>query len=79
MALGERMVLLKQEIMVIRARIHTTLEELADQEPAERLAGQQELYVKPLPRILSKLPILVGLTVLGNGEPVFLIDSHQLR
>lgn len=43
------------------------------------LAGQQELYVKPLPRILAGLPILAGLTVLGNGEPIFLIDSNQLR
>ncbi len=43
------------------------------------LAGQQELYVKPLPRLLAGLPILAGLTVLGNGEPVFLVDSNQLR
>ncbi len=43
------------------------------------LEGQQELYVKPLPRILAKLPILAGLTVLGNGEPIFLVDSNQLR
>lgn len=44
----------------------------------DALAGHQELYVKPLPRILSRVPGLAGLTVLGNGEPVFLIDSNQL-
>jgi two-component system chemotaxis sensor kinase CheA len=43
------------------------------------LDGQQELYVKPLPKMLARLPILAGLTVLGNGEPIFLIDSNQLR
>ena len=41
MALSERMVLLRQEIMVIRARIHTALEELSEKEPADRLSGQQ--------------------------------------
>ena len=45
----------------------------------DALAGHQELYVKPLPRILSNLSVLSGLTVLGNGEPVFLVDSNQLQ
>jgi flagellar export protein FliJ len=45
MALSERMVLLRQEIMVIRARIHTALEDLSSKEPVERLAGQQ-LFMK---------------------------------
>ena len=45
MALSERMVLLRQEIMVIRARIHTALEELSSKEPLERLSGQQ-LFMK---------------------------------
>ncbi len=45
----------------------------------DALAGHQELYVKPLPRILANLPMLSGLTVLGNGEPVFLVDSNQLQ
>lgn len=41
MGLSERMVLLKQEIMVIRARIHTTLETLGNKSVADRLMGQQ--------------------------------------
>lgn len=45
MALSERMVVLRQKIMVIRARIHTALEELSDKKPAERLSAQQ-LFMK---------------------------------
>jgi flagellar FliJ protein len=45
MALSERMVMLRQEIMLIRARIHTALEDLSDKEPVERLSAQQ-LFMK---------------------------------
>ncbi|MCF7955414.1 MAG: flagellar FliJ family protein [Phycisphaerae bacterium] len=45
MALSERMVVLRQEIMVIRARIHSALEELGYKEPSERLSSQQ-LFMK---------------------------------
>jgi flagellar export protein FliJ len=45
MTLSERMVVLRQEIMVIRARIHTALEELSYKEPSERLSWQQ-LFMK---------------------------------
>lgn len=41
MALSERMVVLRQKIMVIRARIHMALEELSYKEPSERLSSQQ--------------------------------------
>ncbi len=44
----------------------------------ERLDGQQEIYVKPPPRILAQARVLSGLTVLGNGRPVFLLDLAQL-
>lgn len=43
-----------------------------------RLAGQQDIYVKPLPVLLSGLRALAGLTVLGDGRPVFLLDLNQL-
>lgn len=45
MVLSERMVLLRQEIMVIRARIHTALEKLSNKKADERLSGQQ-LFMK---------------------------------
>jgi len=45
MALSERMVVLRQEIMVIRARIHTALEKLSNKKTEERLSEQQ-LFMK---------------------------------
>lgn len=44
----------------------------------ERVAGQQEIYVKPVPELLSGIRALSGLTVLGDGSPVFLLDLNQL-
>lgn len=44
----------------------------------ERLSGQQEIYVKPVPPLLGAARALAGLTVLGDGSPVFLLDVNQL-
>jgi two-component system chemotaxis sensor kinase CheA len=44
----------------------------------DRLHGQQEIYVKPLPRLLASARGLAGLTVLADGRPVFLLDVNQL-
>ena len=44
----------------------------------ERLAGQQEIYVKSVPRLLACARALAGLTVLGDGNPIFLLDLNQL-
>jgi two-component system chemotaxis sensor kinase CheA len=44
----------------------------------ERLHGQQEIYVKPLPRLLAKARGLAGLTVLSDGAPIFLLDPNPL-
>lgn len=44
----------------------------------DQLDGQQEIYVKPLPRILLGARALAGLTVLGDGSLVFLLDMNQL-
>jgi chemotaxis protein histidine kinase CheA len=35
--------------------------------------------VKPPPPLLAGLRALIGLTVLGDGRPVFLIDLNQVR
>ena len=43
-----------------------------------KLVGQQDIYVKPLPALLGGLRVLAGLTVLGDGRPVFLLDLNQL-
>jgi two-component system chemotaxis sensor kinase CheA len=45
---------------------------------ATRFAGQQEIYVKPVPRLFASMRALSGLTVLGDGHPVFLLDVNQL-
>ena len=44
----------------------------------EDLEGQQEIYVKPVPELLAGLRGLAGLTVLGDGRPIFLLDLNQL-
>jgi chemotaxis protein histidine kinase CheA len=44
----------------------------------ERLAGQQEIYVKSVPSFLARARALAGLTVLGDGNPIFLLDLNQL-
>ncbi len=57
------------------------LTELREQRVAllvDHLDRQQEIYVKPLPRLLASARGLAGLTVLGDGRPVFLLDVNQL-
>jgi len=45
---------------------------------AQRVDGQQQIYVKPVPDLLGEVRALAGLTILGDGRPVFLIDLNQL-
>jgi chemotaxis protein histidine kinase CheA len=44
----------------------------------DRFEGQQEIYVKPVPELLTSVKLLAGLTVLGDGSPVFLLDLNHL-
>ncbi len=44
----------------------------------DRFEGQQEIYVKPVPELLSMVRVLAGLTVLEDGCPVFLLDLNHL-
>ncbi|HEB91287.1 MAG TPA: hypothetical protein ENI85_17055 [Deltaproteobacteria bacterium] len=44
----------------------------------DRFEGQQEIYVKPVPELLSSVRVLAGLTVLDDGCPVFLLDLNHL-
>jgi two-component system chemotaxis sensor kinase CheA len=44
----------------------------------ERVAGQQQIYVKPVPELLGSVRALAGLTILGDGRPVFVLDLNQL-
>ncbi len=45
---------------------------------ADRVSGQQQIYVKPVPELLASLRALAGLTILGDGRPVFVLDQNQL-
>ncbi len=44
----------------------------------DRFVSQQEIYVKPIPPLLASLKILAGMTILEDGNPVFLLDLNQL-
>ncbi len=42
------------------------------------ITGQQEVVIKPLGRLLSKLPGIAGATELGQGEPVLVVDVASM-
>lgn len=44
----------------------------------DRLVGQEEAVLKPLSQPLDLLPGLSGVTILGNGRPVFILDVPRL-
>jgi two-component system, chemotaxis family, sensor kinase CheA len=44
----------------------------------DRLMGQEEAVLKPLSRPLDLLPGLSGVTILGSGRPVFILDVPRL-
>ncbi len=44
----------------------------------DRLHGQQEVVLKGLARPLDLVPGLAGVTILGNGRPVFILDVARL-
>ncbi|MGI9592427.1 MAG: chemotaxis protein CheA [Myxococcota bacterium] len=44
----------------------------------DRVAGQQQIYVKPVPELLAPVRALAGLTILGDGRPVFVLDTNQV-
>ena len=43
----------------------------------ERVSGQLQIYVKPVPELLASVRALAGLTILGDGRPVFVLDQNQ--
>ena len=44
----------------------------------DRLLGQEEAVLKTLTRPLDLVPGLVGVTILGTGRPVFILDVPRL-
>lgn len=45
----------------------------------DALLGQEEVVLKALSRPLDQVPGLAGVTVLGNGRPVFILDVARLE
>lgn len=45
----------------------------------DRLVGQEEVVLKGLSRPLDLVPGLAGVTILGNGRPVFILDVARLE
>jgi two-component system chemotaxis sensor kinase CheA len=44
----------------------------------DSVVGHQQIYVKPVPELLSGVRSIAGLTILGDGFPIFLLDLNQL-
>jgi len=44
----------------------------------DHVVGHQQIYVKPTPELLSSVRSIAGLTILGDGLPIFLLDLNQL-
>jgi len=44
----------------------------------DQLAGHQEAFIKPVGRPLDAIPCVGGVTLLGTGEPVFVVDPGSL-
>ncbi len=43
-----------------------------------RVRGQQQIYIKPVPELLSGVRALAGFTILGDGRPVFVLEPNHL-
>ena len=44
----------------------------------DRLLGQQEVVLKALSKPLDLIAGLAGVTILGNGRPIFVLDPARL-
>jgi two-component system chemotaxis sensor kinase CheA len=44
----------------------------------DHVVSHKQIYVKPIPELLSSVRSLSGLTILGDGLPIFLLDLNQL-
>ncbi len=44
----------------------------------DSVVSHKQIYIKPIPELLSSVRSLSGLTILGDGLPIFLLDLNQL-
>lgn len=45
----------------------------------DRLLGQEEIVIRPLPSILADIPGLAGASILGEGQVILILDALSLR
>jgi two-component system chemotaxis sensor kinase CheA len=77
-ALAERLALPPPEP---RAEVVLVLSEVRGEMMAidiDHVVSHKQIYVKPIPELLSSVRPLSGLTILGDGLPIFLLDLNQL-
>jgi two-component system chemotaxis sensor kinase CheA len=80
LGLAKRLSLPSSELQADRA-VTLVLTEVRGERLAlrvDRVSGQQQIYVKPVPELLSSVRALAGLTILGDGRPVFVLDTNQM-
>jgi two-component system chemotaxis sensor kinase CheA len=69
-----------REAVAGRTRPYVVME--ADKGPValavDVLVGQEEVVLKALSRPLDQLPGLAGVTILGSGQPLFILDVPRL-
>jgi len=64
----------KERVTLVLAEVRGELMALE----IDHIAGHKQIYVKPVPELLGAVRILAGLTILGDGMPVFVLDLNQL-
>jgi two-component system chemotaxis sensor kinase CheA len=78
LALGDRIALPPQPRGVAAILVLSDVRGARVAFEVERIVGQQEIFVKPVPELLAGVRGLAGLTILGDGRPVFVLDPNQL-
>ena len=64
----------KEQVTLVLGEVHGELMALE----IDHISGHQQIYVKPVPELLAPVRVLAGLTILGDGRPVFVLDLNQL-
>ncbi len=64
----------KEQVTLVLGEVHGELMALE----IDHISGHQQIYVKPVPELLAPIRVLAGLTILGDGTPVFVLDLNQL-
>jgi two-component system chemotaxis sensor kinase CheA len=44
----------------------------------DRIAGQREIVVRPIEDTLARVPGIAGVTELGDGRPVLILDTAAI-